>query len=83
MSAQCYPLLACPLYRSHLMQLHEVAQAALCLPLPGVKYPAICMQIHAPYACTALYKAGWPEKGLSKGKRRAKKSRWGGSGIRD
>jgi len=41
------------------------------------------MQIHAPYACTALYKAGWPEKGLSKGKRRAKKSRWGGSGIRD
>ena len=32
------------------MQLHEVAQAALCLPLPGVMYPAICMQTHAPYA---------------------------------
>jgi len=65
------------------MQLHKVAQAAPCLPLMGIMCPAVCMQIHAPYACTALYKAGWPEKGLSKGKRRAKKSRWGGSGIRD
>lgn len=58
MRTQCYPRLACPLYRSHLMQLHEVAQAAPCLPFSGVTYPAICMQIHAPYACTALYKAG-------------------------
>ena len=72
--AQYYPLLACPLYRSHLMQLHKAAQAARCLPLPGVMYPLICMQIHAPYACTALYKAGWSEKGLSKGKQRAKKA---------
>ncbi|MEN4873941.1 hypothetical protein [Kosakonia cowanii] len=48
--AQCFPRLACPLYGSVLMHLHDPRKSALGLAGLSVNDPKTIMQIHAPYA---------------------------------
>lgn len=52
-SAQCFPLLACPLNGAVLMQVHELAQAAPGLVREGGKKVQKQMQNHAPCGCMA------------------------------
>jgi len=68
LSAQCYPRLACPLYAPFFMQLHEPGKAGPGVGWRGICSPAFCMQIHAPYACMALYKPAGQKKGAGRTK---------------
>lgn len=70
LGAQCYPRLACPLYVSIFMQVHEGPQAASLLVRQGVKNAFSYMQNHAPYACTRYLAPASQEKGCFRGKDR-------------
>ncbi|HFX6064980.1 TPA: hypothetical protein ACIE75_005324, partial [Klebsiella pneumoniae] len=54
--AQCFPRLACPLYGSVLMQLHDHSGSAPALAAHGQNGQPRRMQNHAPYACNAEIK---------------------------
>ncbi len=66
--AQCYPRLACPLYMSLFMQVHERPQAALLLAWQGIKNAFSYMQNHALYACAHYLTPASQEKGCFRGK---------------
>jgi len=65
------------------MQVHKATQASPCLASTHPADASFCMQIHARYTCTALYKAACQKKGPHKEKGKVQKSRWLDSGCAD
>jgi len=56
------------------MQVHKATFATPCMASTHPADALLCMQIHAPYECTALYKPACQKKGFRMANSRYKKA---------